>query len=163
MQTRKQNRLVNYDYSTPGYYFVTACVQNRTCCFGNIVNNKIILNNLGKIIEQAWADTPNHYQNATIDPVYIIMPNHFHGIVIITPPRADEIRPYTSLNTIIGSFKRKASNLIHQSGFPNFQWQKSFFDHVIRKDESLEKIREYIQNNPLKWELDKNNPSNLWM
>jgi putative transposase len=126
------------------------------------------LNEQGKIVENFWKDIPKHYLDVSLD-VFVIMPNHIHGILIIAPvgaaigrpqEKAGNARPY-SLNTIIGSYKNIASKFIHQSGLPNFQWQKSFHDHVIRKDESLDKIREYIQNNPKQWELDEENPKNI--
>ena len=90
------------------------------------------------------------------------MPNHLHGIVIVEPKMAANGRRY-GLSTIIGSYKNITSKIIRRTAISDFSWQKSFYDHVIRKDESLDKIREYIRNNPLKWELDRNNPSNLWM
>lgn len=127
----------------------------------------------GKIVEECWLGIPLHYENVSIDSAHIVMPNHLHGIIIIEPVgavtnrprnRADDIRPYnnTNLSAVVGSFKKAASKLIHAE-YTAFDWQKSFYDHVIRKDESLDKIREYIRNNPLKWELDRNNPSNIWM
>jgi REP element-mobilizing transposase RayT len=80
---RRSIRLQGYDYSQNGAYFVTLCTQNRECLFGEIVNGEMILNEYGKIVEQCWNDLPNHYDNIELDS-YVIMPNHFHGIIIIT-------------------------------------------------------------------------------
>lgn len=168
---RKQNRLTKYDYSQSGYYFVTVCTDNRIEFFGSIEGQKMILNNLGIIAEQFWKEIPNHYNNTELDE-FVIMPNHMHGILVIKPDvslglaglptrkQADGL-PY-SLSQIIGSYKNVVTKLARQPN-PVFSWQPSFYDHVIRKEESLDKIREYILSNPLKWELDRNSPSNLWM
>jgi REP element-mobilizing transposase RayT len=80
---RRSIRLQEYDYSQNGAYFVTLCTQNRECLFGKIVNGEMILNEQGKIVEQCWNDLSNHYNNIVLD-AYVIMPNHFHGIIFIT-------------------------------------------------------------------------------
>ena len=157
---RKSNRLKKFDYSSAGYYFVTICVQDRACCFGDVINDKMVINEYGKIVEKFWFEIPKHNKNASLD-IFQIMPNHLHGIVVINPVGADIIRPYgAGLSKIIGYFKQTASKIIRRSGFISFSWQKSFYDHIIRTGESLDKIREYIQNNPKQWELDKLNPKN---
>jgi len=83
IHNRRSVRLQNYDYSSEGAYFVTLCTQNRECLFGEIVNEQMVLNEHGKIVEQCWNDLPNHYDNIELD-AYVIMPNHFHGIILIT-------------------------------------------------------------------------------
>jgi len=83
IHNRRSVRLQNYDYSSEGAYFVTLCTQNRECLFGEIVNEQMILNEYGKIVEQCWNDLPNHYDNIVLD-AYVIMPDHFHGIILIT-------------------------------------------------------------------------------
>ena len=166
MFERKSNRLQNFDYSSQNYYFVTVCTQNRSEYFGEILNYDIILSDVGKIVEKFWREIPSHYTHVEIDE-FVVMPNHLHGIIVIkTTDEADMAaggHRYTNLSTIVGSFKNITSKLIHKSGCLEFAWQKSFYDHVIRKDESLDEIRSYIRNNPLKWELDRNNSENLWM
>jgi len=165
IKNRKTIRLKSFDYSQPGFYFVTVCVQDRKCWFGEIVNGEMTLNGPGKIVEQYWKEIPSHYPNIQLDS-FVIMPNHLHGIVIIDSvgaasgrPQAGNAHPY-NLSSIIGSFKNISSKSIHKADLPDFSWQKSFYDHVIRQDESLDKIREYIVNNPKQWELDKENPKN---
>jgi putative transposase len=157
---RKINRLVKYDYSQSGYYFVTICTDNRLKLFGKVENGIITLSPEGKIAEDHWKDNPAHYENICIDE-FVVMPNHLHGIIIIKDSQATGL--HYSLSQIVGSYKNVVTKDIRNQGNQDFAWQSSFHDHVIRKDESLEKIREYIYNNPLKWELDRNNPSNLWM
>ena len=168
---RKPNRLQSYDYATEGYYFVTICVENKICCFGEVIREEMVLNKYGKIINQFWKEIPKHYQNVVLDE-FVVMPNHLHGIIIIEPRmpvgediilphitgQADDIRPYTNLSKVIGYFKQAVSKSIRSMGLPDFSWQRSFYDHVIRKEESLNSIRQYILDNPRKWALDKENP-----
>jgi REP element-mobilizing transposase RayT len=158
---RKPNRLTKYDYTKAGYYFVTVCALNRTEYFGAVENSVMILNNLGKIAEDVWRRAGLIYPNVTLDE-FVVMPNHMHGIIVIEDVgQARGLQP--SLSQIIGSYKNVVSKNIRNKLDKQFAWQPSFYDHVIRKDGSLDKIREYIKNNPLKWELDRNNPENLWM
>ncbi len=126
----------------------------------------MLLNKYGELLKKFWDEIPKHYENVNTD-AFQIMPNHIHGIIIILPvgatigrpfQKAGNARPYTDLHKIIGSYKNVTSKNIHAFGLKEFEWQKSFYDHVIRKNESLEKIREYIFNNPAKWELDQENP-----
>ncbi len=149
-QKRKIIRLQKYDYSQPGYYFVTICVHDRVCCFGNIVGGEMVLNDYGKIVKESWLDLPKHYSNCRLDE-FIVMPNHVHGIVVVEPV-GNGLKPFPTkthgLFEIIRGFKTFSSRNINNLKQIIFSWQKSFYDHVIRKDESLDKIREYIQNNP---------------
>ena len=179
---REINRLKQYDYSQAGYYFVTICIQGRVCLLGDIVNDHMILNNAGKMIENSWRQVPDYYDGVEIDSCQI-MPNHLHGIIILvdtasrqtnvgTGPRAcpgqpQGVVPTMSLSDVIGRFKSFTTNRyidgIKHHQWPPFDkklWQRSFYDHVIRNNEDLNRVREYIRNNPLKWALDKDNPDN---
>ncbi|MBU4304243.1 MAG: hypothetical protein KJ893_01240 [Candidatus Omnitrophica bacterium] len=82
---RKSTRLNNYDYSKPGYYYVTICAYDRERIFGNIIDNQIHLNNAGEMIDQVLRTLPEYYPNISIDD-YIVMPNHIHAIIIIKEP-----------------------------------------------------------------------------
>jgi putative transposase len=159
---RKPNRLKKFDYSSAGYYFVTICVHNRLCCFGDIIKGEMILNNYGKILKNCWLDLPNHYKNLELDE-FIVMPNHFHGIARITPV-GNGLKPFPTkihgLSEMIRGFKTFSSRKINALKQIDFSWQKSFYDHIIRTGESLDKIRGYIQNNPKQWKLDNLNPKN---
>ena len=171
-KNRKSNRLKDYDYSRNGYYFVTICVKDRQELFGTVENNQMILNDLGKIAERCWIDLPNHYMNCALDE-FTIMPNHIHGIVVIddellTNHVVTGLKPVTtknhSLSEVIRGFKTFSSRRINElNPALLFRWQRSFYDHIIRNEKSLEKIREYVVYNPLKWELDRNNTENLFM
>lgn len=169
-------RLQEYDYSSQGAYFITICTKNHKYFFGNIVNGKIQLSKIGLFVKQYWLEIPNHFPNVTLDK-FVIMPNHIHGILFInnrddaTYSRRDAIyrvfakggitknkNPmlHKNLSTIIRSFKGRITFELRQINI-DFSWQSSFYDRVIRNECELKFIREYIVNNPLKWEEDKNN------
>ncbi len=165
MQNRKKTRLQNYDYSQNGMYFITICTKDKKCFFGEIVNDKMVLNNFGKIVKNIWLELPSHNNNISIDE-FIIMPNHIHGIIEIINVGDRHVCPLHLRHTqilpkVVGGFKAAITKKFNQL-FPenNFKWQRSFYDHIIRKDESLNKIREYIMINPQQWHKDKNNPIN---
>ena len=92
---------------------------------------------------------------------YVIMPNHFHGIIsIVGNGRDRSLQKIKPLPELVGAFKTTSSKLIHKAGFTEFRWQKSFYDHIIRNETSLLRIREYIANNSLQWHLDIENRDN---
>jgi len=110
IQKRQKMRLPYYDYSRPGYYFVTICTKNRKYYFGNIDNGKITLSAMGRVTKQCWQEIPKHFNNVKLGK-YIIMPNHLHGIIILSPvgnrhacPLQDR-RQNQKIPVIIGSFK----------------------------------------------------------
>ncbi len=172
----------SHDYSTFGYYFVTICTKDREIFFGNIKNNKIILNGMGHIAYNCWMKIPNHYDNIILHE-FVIMPNHIHGIVEIVD--VDNIvfvvgnrhacslqqirsiekskRPYELLPIVIGSFKSAVTKYINRlsidkkQGRPPFGWQKSYHDSIIRSGASYRNIVQYIRNNPTNWDNDRNN------
>ena len=166
--TRKQIRLKNYDYSLNGYYFITVCSYNRKNIFGEYKNvvgallacARIKLSIIGEIIKKQWNDIPKRYDNITLGH-YIIMPNHFHGILIINKRAGASAAP--TVSQIIRSFKSKTTmeylEYINQNNLKisGKIWQRSFYDHIIRNERSLNAIREYISNNPVNWERDIDN------
>lgn len=175
---RKSHRLSCWDYRNTGYYFVTICTENRRPYFGKIVDDKMCLNHAGKIVEQFWTGIPDHFENVATD-TFVVMPNHVHGIIQIHKRRDVALqRPYTtkqrpynhfsrispkpkSLSAVIRSFKSIVTKTVHKL-YPdiNFKWQSRFHDHIIRNERSLQRIRTYIQNNPLKWKFDKYHANN---
>jgi len=172
---RRSIRLKGYDYSQAGAYYVTMCTQNRECLFGEIVNGKMRLNEYGQIVQQCWMEIPQHYQNVQLDE-YVVMPNHVHGIIIINEsdistvgaihelplrhelPHSREQRRNMLLPKIIGRFKMnvaKPINRIRQT--PGISvWQRNYYEHIIRNENELNRIRHYIINNPLHWKTDDN-------
>jgi len=161
-------RLKNWDYGSSGYYFVTVCVKNRECVFGNVDDNKVILSEIGKIAEKFWLEIPAHFPFVKLDE-FIIMPNHIHGIIIIDNHRdvACNVSTRTnnkimsiispkrgSLSTVIRSYKSNCTKTINKTqNNIYFQWQLRFYDHI----KSLNNIRNYIINNPLNWDKDEEN------
>lgn len=170
MKHRKPNRLKQYDYSRDGFYFVTICTHNKISHFGEIFKDQLQLNQSGEIIKQQWLWLAK--QNPYVEhDEYVIMPNHIHGIVIINRSAAvgnsrdcslqqTEIK-IKSLSELMGAFKSTSSKLIHRAGSHEFKWQKSFYDHIIRNDNALFRIRRYIQHNPLQWEYDQENINDI--
>ena len=167
IRRRKSNRLKNFDYSSSGWYFVTICTQNRECLFGNVIDNKMVLNKYGEIVQDQWLWLEKQYKYVEFDAFHI-MPNHFHGILIIvnetnrvgTGLDLSLQKKRLSLSNIIGAFKTTSSKHIHQIGLNTFRWQRSFYDHIIRNKYSLFRIRQYIRDNPKNWSDDRNNPNN---
>jgi putative transposase len=167
---RKSTRLQGYDYSLPGAYFTTIVTYKRQHLFGNVTDGQFYINQFGRIVEHCWLDLPLHYHRVELG-AYVIMPNHFHGIVVIQEgvdnfsKGGSQTRPYTSeeialqygLPEIVRAFKsfsaRKINNLRKTTGVP--VWQRSFYDRIIRNERELQKISEYIQSNPQNWQEDE--------
>jgi putative transposase len=184
---RRSIRLKGYDYSQPGAYFVTMVTRHRECLFGEVMDGKMRLNEAGMIVKKAWLDLPNHYPHLLLD-AFCIMPNHLHGIFILVDdpgrggsgipyplqPENDEekfdnissenqTRPYQrhGLPEIVRSVKSFSARRINRlRGTPGVSvWQRDYFERVIRNERELNAIRRYIQDNPLKWERDRENPN----
>jgi REP element-mobilizing transposase RayT len=163
---RRSIRLKDYDYSQPGEYFLTICTNNHECIFGNIIHEEMKLSTEGTIAQRCWEEIPKHFSNVQLDE-YIIMPNHIHGILILTESmvgtrhavslREQFAKPIIgSVPTIVRSFKSAATKRIHEiRNTPSLPvWQGRFFERIIRNDKELYNIREYIFNNITKWALD---------
>ena len=211
---RRSIRLKGYDYANSGAYFITIVTQGRACLFGEIVNAETRLNDAGSVIERWWFELNNKFRTVVTDH-FVIMPNHFHGIVVITDVGADlRVGPDTegthlstahpthqgthagvplqganfvppiarrgapmfapsgfasqraSLPAIVQWFKTMTTNEylrgVKTSGWAPFQgqlWQRNYYEHVIGDEKSLNRIREYVLNNPAKWALDPENPA----
>ena len=222
-QHRRSIRLKGYDYANTGAYFVTIVTQGRACLFGEIVNAETRLNDAGSLIERWWFELNNKFRTVETDD-FVIMPNHFHGIVVIADVGADlrvgpdsegahigaplqgapqpttrmgtgvnpnvhpahqgthagvtlqrthPVRPVARtgahtgapLPAIVQWFKTMTTNEylrgVKTSGWAPFQgrlWQRNYYDHIIRDGESLNRIRQYIADNPTRWEFDPENP-----
>lgn len=178
----KSIRLEYYNYADDGWYFITICAKNRENHFGNIVNGKIKLSNIGELAKNELWRTEKMRFNIKLDE-WVIMPNHLHAIIVIKNPGPVETQcigpvetqciaslPYknkfgpqkNNLSSVIRGFKMSVKTLCNKNNF-DFAWQPRFYDHIIRNEKSLMKIRQYIINNPLKWENDRNNIENLLM
>ena len=174
MLKRRSIRLQDYDYTQNGAYFVTIGTQNREEIFGNIVDGEMHPDVLGEIVLECWQSIPEHFPHAELDE-FVMMPNHLHGIVVIAddadhrrarhgvPLRSERFgKPVSgSLPTIIRSFKTAAASRVNKlRNTPGESiWQRNYYEHVICNEESLNKIRQYIQSNPARWKLDSENPT----
>jgi len=208
---RRSIRLKDYDYSQAGMYFVTICTQGRHCLLGDIENGTVKLTAAGEMVRSVWDELPFHYAGIDLDE-FVIMPNHFHGIVIIVgagpracpdaepqpghpqpghpqpgqprigqpqpgqprigqpqpgQPRIGHPRggaPTLSLPDVVHRFKtmttKKYVDGVKLHGWQRFDaklWQRNYWEHIIRNEQELIRIRHYIENNPIQWEYDKLN------
>jgi putative transposase len=164
---RRLVRIPGYDYSQDGGYFVTICVNHRQCIFGHIKNGKMELNFFGNIIKSEWLRTAHLRKNVKLDK-YIIMPNHIHGIIQLihenvvgaycdTPLQPQFISPSQTIGAIIRGFKSVVTKRINKiKNSPGVKlWQRNYYEHIIRDNQDLNRIRQYIINNPLNWPDDK--------
>jgi len=163
IKNRQSIRLKNYDYSQNGLYFVTICTENRKCLFGNIFNGKMVLNDVGNMIEKLWNKIPDRFNTMQLD-VFQIMPNHVHMIFRIVvgagfmPARIKRATTGVAptIGNIIGTFKSLTTHEyitgVKYNGWEPFNkrlWQRNYYEHIIRTENDLNKIREYIKLNPL--------------
>ena len=157
---RRSIRLKGFDYSRSAVYFVTVCVQNRESLFGTISQNRMLLNDAGKMVSAEWLALPCRFPSIILDE-FVAMPNHFHGIIYILPDSID--RP--PLGEIIGAFKSITTNSyiagVNTTNWQPFNkrlWQRNYYEQIVRNDSALEKIQAYIQNNPVTWQIDSLHP-----
>jgi REP element-mobilizing transposase RayT len=165
---RRSMRLRGYDYSLPGYYFITVCTKDRRSTFGEIVKGEMLTNEAGRIAVQVWEELPSRFSCMQLDEM-VVMPNHMHGIIAIVgaglalpndrgaassaPTLPDIVRAFKSISSI------RINRLLSRSGRP--LWQRNYFEHIIRDEDSLARIRHYIQINPKGWKFDRENPDHI--
>lgn len=182
MKQRKPNRLQGYDYSSDNLYFVTSCVHDMICCFGEISAPRMVLNDYGKIAEKQWYWLGEQYPYIILH-AFVVMPNHIHGIIeinrgqIVRTGRDLSIQQndlslqgnipikIKSLSELMGAYKTTVSKQIHlldgirtdrsRPVRTEFAWHRSFHEHIIRNEKSFEKISDYIANNTINWKQDK--------
>ncbi len=168
---RRSIRLPGYDYSQAGAYFVTVCTQYRECLFGEIANGQMRLNEFGEIILKWWDALPGYYRYANLDE-FVVMPNHVHGIIVLTCGEAtsssQEKAPDLSidkrtLGQLVGYFKFNCSKEINQCRDTEYArvLQRGYYEHIIRNDREWNTIVQYIRENPARWRTDPDNPANL--
>ncbi len=173
----KQYRLPGYDYSRPGFYFITICTKDREEFFGEIINNEMVLSKIGEIVQFYWLELVESFENINLDE-FIIMPNHVHMVIEImeynycrnAPWRVlaesnITIRPLqkNSISSIINHFKGNVKRYCNKNESNFFCWQSKFYDRIIHDEKALFKIRNYIKTNPEKWFRDRNNKEDIFM
>ena len=140
---------------------MTICVQARRCLLADIVDGVVKLTAEGQLGNEVWRSIPRRFALTTIDE-YVVMPNHIHALLNICEPNTNQ--PKTSivasptLGQVIRTFKAASSHAIRAIS-PDFTWQRSYYEHIVRTERSLDAVRGYIRDNPLKWELDEYNPA----
>jgi len=155
---RRSIRLRGYDYSQPGKYSVTICTLDKEHLFGEVVEGEMHRNELGEYVALCWGWLPRQYPYVDLDE-WIVMPNHLHGILVITDRRGGSRTAPTkrkTLGSLVGAFKTVSTDWRNQQrGTPGtVMWQRDFYDHIILNEDELNKIREYIRTNPLQWDTD---------
>ncbi|MDP6776441.1 MAG: transposase [Candidatus Latescibacteria bacterium] len=181
MHRRRSIRLPGYDYSRSGAYFVTICVHQRECLYGEVNDGAVLLNDYGQIAQEEWHRTSRMRPTVQADE-FVIMPNHVHGIISLTDdesgdattrrgtmhraptgvPAVERFGKPTSntVPTIIRGYKSIVTNRVNRlRGTPGRRvWQRNYYEHVIRDQADLSTICHYIVDNPIRWEMDRYHP-----
>ncbi|MDX2244986.1 MAG: transposase [Leptolyngbyaceae cyanobacterium bins.302] len=180
---RRSIRLKGYDYASSGAYFITICSHQRQCLFGEIVDGEMQLSKFGEIVRSYWLNLPKYHPRLQLD-AFVVMPNHIHGILVLSdipvgagldnqlvdltnkssakpaPTNPTEPINHPGIPEIIRRFKTFSARRINQRrkmvGTP--VWQRNYYDRIIRNDEALQAIRQYVHNNPLSWQEDQLHP-----
>ncbi len=166
---RRSLRLKDYDYSQNGAYFITICTQDRQYLLGEIINGEIILTDFGSLVEQKIKEMSQHY-DVEID-TYCVMPNHIHMIMLIVgagpcacpinksncsiligSTRGFSIGSTRGSTPTVGEYVKRLKTITTKR---NRIWQRNYYEHIIRDEDDLNRIREYVVNNPVNWIDDK--------
>jgi REP element-mobilizing transposase RayT len=160
---RRSIRLRGYDYTKTGAYFVTLVAQDRECLFGEVRNGEMHLSPAGRMIVRTWCEIPQHYPCVRTES-FVLMPNHLHGVIILRPDDSDNP---LSLGNVIQRFKtlttRRYIDGVYNEGWEPFNkrlWQRNYYERIIRNEAEWHAIRQYIANNPYRWDADPENPIN---
>jgi putative transposase len=166
---RPQLRLPDYDYSSDGAYFLTICTVDRRCLFGDVVEGEMVLNDFGRIVEEEWVRSEEIRSEIQLG-AFIVMPNHLHGIIIISRdvdangrlhlPASKSPRRPRSISSFAAGFKTASTKRINALRGTRGQkmWQANFYEHIIRTERSYHRITTYIHANPRRWAWDVENP-----
>jgi len=176
---RRSIRLRGYDYRQAGAYFVTIVAHNRTCLFGDILGGDMRLSSAGHAAQEQWLRSSDIREEIELD-AFVVMPNHLHGIVVVKShsaadappidvgahgraPLRPPLRSPRSLGSFIAGFKASATKCINAArGTPGAPvWQRNYHEHIIRNEDSLNRIRQYILDNPASWSMDRENPTSI--
>lgn len=167
---RRSIRLAGHDYASEGGYFITIVTHGRLCLFGQVVEGEMKLNEFGKIVWEEWFKSASIRKEIELDlDEFVVMPNHIHGIVYINGDGGWGDRPVAptkpigpapkSIGSFVGGFKssvtKRINALRYTPGAPI--WQRNYYEHIINSEKDYENIVNYIDSNPLQWELDKEN------
>jgi REP element-mobilizing transposase RayT len=165
---RRSIRIPDFDYSAPGWFYITICTYQREPLFSLVENGLVNVTAFGHLTELCWQAIPSHFNGVDVD-AFVVMPNHLHGIIVIDDHQGTACHAPTteafgrpvgaSLATIIRPFKSAASKEINEvretPGAP--VWQRGFYERVIRSERELIRFRAYIEDNPSRWASDPEN------
>ncbi len=179
-ERRRSLRLADYDYAQSGAYFVTIVTQRRSSLFGDVIDAEMRLNGAGHMVCDLWHRLPTRFPSVELDE-FIVMPNHVHGVLLLgtdvehvgaplvgarSRNASDRSAESFSLGRVVGAFKSLTTVAyargVRESRWKPFDqrlWQRNFYEHIVRDERSLERIREYILANPARWEVDPENPN----
>ncbi|WP_291726539.1 transposase [Bernardetia sp.] len=167
---RKSIRAKWWDYGWNGAYFITICTKEMQHFFGDIKDGKMILSNVGVIVDVLWHQIPLYHAFVELGE-FVVMPNHIHGILILDKPkeiieelekdarmpvekRLKEGQGKNTVSSIIGNYKSAVTKNVNRLGLAS-KWQFRFHDHIIRNEKSYQRISNYILTNVENWEDDK--------
>jgi putative transposase len=181
LHRRRSIRIPGHDYAAPAAYYITICTKNRECLFGTVAAGTMRLNSIGEIARLCWEEIPIHFPNVETD-TFVIMPNHVHGILWVNGRQTDvsvgannylPLQPTRSrlfpmghgtsktVGSIIRGFKIGVMTGVRKKFPARPIWQRNYYERVIRNDPELNRIRQYIADNPAQWESDRNNPGRI--
>ena len=165
---RRSRRLKGYDYSQAGAYFISVCTRNRECLLGEIADGEMRLNDAGRMVAEEWMKSAEIRNEIELD-AFAVMPNHVHGIIVIAndcrgvwpyAPTGTLRSPSRTIGALVRAFKSactiRINDMRNARGTP--VWQRNYYEHVIRDEDDLNRIRQYICDNPARWAEDENNP-----
>jgi putative transposase len=166
---RRSIRLKDFDYTGGALYFLTICTDKRRCIFGRVEDGQTRPNVLGRIVEDEWTRSFELRRHIDLD-AYVIMPNHLHAIAALfdqgarsAPLRGKRLRDgmqAKSLASLVAGFKaavtKRAAATLPRLRMPI--WQRNYYEHVVRNERDLERIRSYVEANPARWEEDGYHP-----
>jgi len=169
---------------------VTICAQDRVCLFGDVVGDAAQHNDAGRMVVEQWEALPTRFSTISLD-AFVVMPNHLHGILIISPRRKGELIHHMAragagqaiegavsvdgndvhrsptLGDVIGAFKSittvEYGRGVEAENWPRYRdrlWQRNYHERIIRDEDELIRIRQYIAHNPANWAIDPENPDN---
>jgi putative transposase len=158
---RRSIRFRDYDYAQAALYFITNCTKNKKCLFGQINDDHMLLNDAGEAAAHCWMSIPAHFPKALLHE-FVVMPNHIHGIIQVTRCESEDVGRSNefqkiipgSIGSIVKGFKIGVTNWFRNNGSEQQTWQRNFYEHIIRSEESYHKIVTYIFNNPQNWSTD---------
>jgi len=180
---RRSIRLQDYDYSHEGAYFVTICTQGKALLFGDVEGETMRPNDVGEMIQLVWDALPQHYPGVDVDACQL-MPNHLHGVIVLyagggAPGEAGDATGPTdrlgrvedpscpiALAEVIKRFKSftamRYREGVRSRGWRRLSgglWQRNYYEHIVRHEDELNRVRRYILENPIRWQYDRENPN----